>query len=84
MRIERVLAAAGAAFVMLLGSVAAQQAPAAPAQPPAAPAAGRGQGPGGRGRVATFPAQQRPPGDPALDRARENALFLHLQRLPRR
>ena len=65
MRIERVLAAAGAAFVMLLGSVAAQQAPAAPAQPPAAPAAGRGQGPG-RGRVATFPAQQRPPGDPAL------------------
>ena len=61
---------------MLLGSVAAQQPPAAPTQPPAAPhrrraapapAAGRGQAPPqGRGRVATFPAQQRPPGDPAL------------------
>ena len=76
MQIERVLTAAAAAFVMLLGSVAAQQPPAAPTQPPAAPtptptapapAAGGGQGPAqGRGRVATFPAQQRPPGDPAL------------------
>ena len=76
MQIERVLTAAAAAFVMLLGSVAAQQPPAAPTQPPAAPtptptapapAPGGGQGPAqGRGRVATFPAQQRPPGDPAL------------------
>lgn len=32
-------------------------------QPPASPPAGRGQG---RGRPAVFPAQQRPPGDPAL------------------
>jgi cytochrome c oxidase cbb3-type subunit 3 len=75
MQIERVVTAAAAAFVVLLGSVAAQQAPAAPPQPPAAPpqtpaapapGAGRGQAPPqGRGRVATFPAQQRPPGDPA-------------------
>ena len=76
MQIERVVTAAAAAFVVLLGTVAAQQPPAAPTQPPAAPpqtpaapapAAGRGQAPPqGRGRVATFPAQQRPPGDPAL------------------
>jgi cytochrome c oxidase cbb3-type subunit 3 len=40
---------------------------AAQGQPPAAPG-GRGAGPGGRqggGPPATFPAQQRPPGDPA-------------------
>ena len=76
MQIERVVTAAAAAFVVLLGTVAAQQPPAAPTQPPAAPtqtpaapapAAGGGQAPPqGRGRVATFPAQQRPPGDPAL------------------
>ncbi|HEY7057873.1 MAG TPA: c-type cytochrome [Vicinamibacterales bacterium] len=73
MHIERALAAAGAAFAILLGSVTAQQPPAAPAPTPAPQQpAGRGQPPGqgqgqGRGRgVATFPAQQRPPGDPAL------------------
>ena len=75
MQIERVVTAAAATFVVLLGTVAAQQPPAAPTQPPAAPpqtpaapapAAGGGQAPPqGRGRVATFPAQQRPPGDPA-------------------
>jgi len=44
--------------------------------PPAAPPAGQGPpGPGGRGRgQATFPAQQRPPGDPALI-ARGKTLF---------
>ena len=76
MQIERVVTAAAAAFVVLHGTVAAQQPLAAPTQPPAAPtqtpappapAAGPGQAPPqGRGRVATFPAQQRPPGDPAL------------------
>jgi cytochrome c oxidase cbb3-type subunit III len=51
--------------------LAAQNAPppAAPPQPPpaapAAPGDGRGQGRGGRG-APPFPAQQRPPGDPAL------------------
>src|SRR4029453_2905980 len=45
-----------------------------PAQPPAAqapqPPAGRGRGRGGE-QPGTFPAQQRPPGDPALiDRGR--------------
>ena len=44
-------------------------------QGPAAPAAGPAQQGGGRGRgPATFPAQQRPPGDPALI-ARGKALF---------
>src|SRR4249919_3812196 len=58
-----------AASALMLASLAVQIAaqgppPAAPApagQPPAAQApAGRGRGP------ATFPAQQRPPGDPAM------------------
>src|SRR5687767_9577181 len=42
---------------------AQQPPPAQTPQPPASPPAGRGQG---RGRPAVFPAQQRPPGDPAL------------------
>jgi cytochrome c oxidase cbb3-type subunit 3 len=61
-------------FVAVAAVAAAQQQPAPPQQqppppqqqpPPAptAPAGGRGQG---RGRPAVFPAQQRPPGDPAL------------------
>jgi len=83
MQIERVLTAAAAGFVLLLGSVAAQQPPAAPptAQtPPAAPPTAQtppaqtppvqtppAQPPAqGRGRVATFPAQQRAAGDPAV------------------
>src|SRR5829696_2952984 len=41
---------------------AAPQTP--PAQPPQQPPAGRGRGRGDQ--PATFPAQQRPPGDPAL------------------
>ena len=48
----------------------AQTPPAAPAQPPAQapaePQGGRGQGRGGAGAPRGFPAQQRPPGDPAL------------------
>jgi cytochrome c oxidase cbb3-type subunit 3 len=84
MQIERVLTAAAAGFVLLLGSVAAQQPPPAappPAQTPQAqtPPAQTPQTqtppaqtppvqppPQGRGRVATFPAQQRPAGDPAV------------------
>jgi cytochrome c oxidase cbb3-type subunit III len=65
-----------AASVLMLASLAVQiaaqgagaaQQPAPPAQvPPAAPAGQGPPGPGGRGRgQATFPAQQRPPGDPA-------------------
>ncbi|HTK75097.1 MAG TPA: c-type cytochrome, partial [Gemmataceae bacterium] len=93
MQIERVLTAAAAGFVLLLGSVAPQQPPAAPppaqtpqaqtppaqtppaqtppaqtppAQtPPAQTPPAQPPAPG-RGRVATFPAQQRPPGDPAV------------------
>jgi cytochrome c oxidase cbb3-type subunit 3 len=48
------------------------QAP-APQTPPAQTPPGAG-GRGGRGQVATFPAQQRPPGDPALI-ARGKSLF---------
>jgi cytochrome c oxidase cbb3-type subunit III len=73
---HRVLAASVfAAFTVVATHPTAQGTPqtAAPAggtaQPPAPqappPPAGRGQGRGGRGQ-AVFPAQQRPPGDPAL------------------
>jgi cytochrome c oxidase cbb3-type subunit III len=60
--------AALAALTVIAAHVNAQQTPppAAPppaGQPPATPPAGRGQG---RGRPAVFPAQQRPPGDPAV------------------
>lgn len=70
---HRVLAASAlaAAFTVVAAHVTAQGTP-----PPPAPAAGTGQGPtppsgapppAGRGRgQAVFPAQQRPPGDPAL------------------
>jgi cytochrome c oxidase cbb3-type subunit III len=64
------LAAALAGFTVVAGHVAAQGTPpqAPPAGAPQTPAptgrGGRGQG-GGRG-AATFPAQQRPPGDPEL------------------
>ncbi len=72
MHIRSALIAAAAAWTMAI--VGAQQAPAPPApqtpapqtpqpQPPTG-GAGRGQGRGGRPPV--FPAQQRPPGDPAL------------------
>ncbi len=71
---HRVLAASAlAAFTVVVAHVTAQAPP-----PPATPAAGAAQGPtppsgapppAGRGRgrgQAVFPAQQRPPGDPAL------------------
>lgn len=73
------LAAALAGFTVVAGHVAAQGTPpqAPPAGAPQTPAptgrGGRGQG-GGRG-VATFPAQQRPPGDPDLI-ARGKPLFV--------
>jgi cytochrome c oxidase cbb3-type subunit 3 len=65
-------ASALAGFTILAAHVAAQGTPQTPPptppagaqQTPAAPGGGRGQG---RGRgFATFPAQQRPPGDPAV------------------
>lgn len=67
-----------AAALLLTGAIAVHpsaQAPAPqtpppqapPAQaPPAAPAQGPAQGRGGRGRGGIFPAQQRPPADPAV------------------
>jgi cytochrome c oxidase cbb3-type subunit 3 len=75
--------AVGLAGFTLIATHAAAQAPAQgtppPQQPPAnAPQApnpaGRGRGQGGRG-MATFPAQQRPPGDPELI-ARGKPLFV--------
>jgi cytochrome c oxidase cbb3-type subunit 3 len=74
MRFKLFAAAAGLFLLTTIGVRAAAQ---APAQPPAAPAAPAGQrgagqggaGQGGRGRgagPATFPAQQRAPGDPVL------------------
>lgn len=74
---KAIRAAALAGFTILVAHVAAQGTPKTPApapaagaqQPPAPPAGGRGQG---RGRgFATFPAQQRPPGDPvAIERGK--------------
>jgi cytochrome c oxidase cbb3-type subunit III len=59
-----------AVFVLVLTQAAAQTPPAPPPAAPQTPApepAGRGQGRGrGQQRPATFPAQQRPPGDPAM------------------
>ncbi len=77
-----ILAAAMAGFTVIATHVAAQGPPAqtppptpptAPTQPPETGRGGRGQG-GGRG-MATFPAQQRPPGDPELI-ARGKPLFV--------
>jgi cytochrome c oxidase cbb3-type subunit III len=70
------LAGALAGFTVIAGHVAAQGGPpqAPPAGTPQTPApAGRGQGEG-RG-MATFPAQQRPPGNPELI-ARGKPLFV--------
>ena len=53
-------AAALAALTVAFAHTAAQE----PPQPPAGPGAGR-QGRGGRG-IGVFPAQQRPPADPAV------------------
>jgi len=70
---------AAAAFLLLLSIVVRLSAQGAPPPPPPAGAQGgaaQGAGPqGGRGRGgATFPAQQRPPGDPAAI-ARGKALY---------
>jgi cytochrome c oxidase cbb3-type subunit III len=68
-------AAAIVGFTIIGAHVAAQGTPQAPppggapqTPPPAGPATpgGGGQGRGGGREAATFPAQQRPPGDPAL------------------
>jgi len=60
------LAPAAAAALLVVSALHAQAPPQTPpAQaPPAAPAGGRGQGRGGPPQG--FPAQQRPPGDPAV------------------
>src|SRR5437868_33332 len=61
-------------LTLVVGHVAAQNGPApAPAPAPATPAAEPPQGQR-RGAPATFPAQQRPPGDPAVV-ARGKALY---------
>jgi cytochrome c oxidase cbb3-type subunit III len=81
MHMHRVVAASAlAVFTAVISHVAAQGTP-APAPPaggaPQAPAPAGGQGRGGRGgggEPAVFPAQQRPPGDPALIE-RGKALF---------
>jgi cytochrome c oxidase cbb3-type subunit 3 len=70
---------AAAAFLVLACSIAVRAgAQGAPTAPPGTPPGGAGQGGrgagGGRGGQAIFPAQQRPPGDPALV-ARGKALY---------
>ena len=73
MRSSRSLIAGAALFVVTISvQPLAQDGPPAPGAPPAQ---GRGGGARGGGRgPATFPAQQRPPGDPALI-ARGNGLY---------
>jgi cytochrome c oxidase cbb3-type subunit 3 len=67
LKVTTVVAAAALVVSTLYAQAPPPQTP--PAQtPPAAPAQGRGRGPG------VFPAQQRPPGDPAVV-ARGKALF---------
>src|SRR5262247_2430776 len=78
------LAASLAGYTIVASHVAAQGPPqqTPPAQPPAAGAPqqpapggrGGGRGQGGRG-MATFPAQQRPPGDPEVI-ARGKPIFI--------
>src|SRR5688572_5124193 len=72
MQLSKGLLAAACAGLMLFVAHTAAQGPQPPAPAPAGgqPPAGGQQPPGGRGQgrggQATFPAQQRPPGDPAL------------------
>jgi cytochrome c oxidase cbb3-type subunit III len=75
MRPKNSLAAAAMLLMMCIAvKLAAQGPPAAPAPAGQAPAGGA-PAPGGRGRgQATFPAQQRPPGDPVVI-ARGKQLF---------
>jgi cytochrome c oxidase cbb3-type subunit 3 len=69
MRFKIGLAVAGTFLAASIGARVGAQGPPAPPATPAAPAgqgAGRAGRGGGRGGPATFPAQQRPPGDPAV------------------
>jgi cytochrome c oxidase cbb3-type subunit III len=68
MRPKNSLAAAAMLLMMCVAvRLAAQGPPAAPPAGQAPPGQGAGPAQGGRGRgQATFPAQQRPPGDPAV------------------
>jgi cytochrome c oxidase cbb3-type subunit 3 len=66
MHVSQVLATAALLGVTIVGAPAGAQ---APPQPPAGPPAGAAAPAGGRGQgrgAATFPQQQRPPGDPAV------------------
>ena len=76
MRPKNSLAAAAMLLMMCIAvRLAAQGPPAAPPAGQGPPGQGAGPGQGGRGRgQATFPAQQRPPGDPAVI-ARGKTLF---------
>lgn len=67
--ISGTIAACATVAVMTAGQLAAQQTPAPPAPSPVPAPAGQG-----RGNITTFPAQQRPPGDPALI-ARGNTVY---------
>ena len=72
--ITRVSFLISAIAMMAAGEMLAQQAATpTPAQTPA-PAGGQGRGGGGAGNLTTFPAQQRPPGDPAAI-ARGNTVY---------
>jgi cytochrome c oxidase cbb3-type subunit III len=75
MRPKNSLAAAAMLLMMCIAVKLAAQGPPAPPAPAGQPPAGGAPAPGGRGRgQATFPAQQRPPGDPVLI-ARGKQLF---------
>jgi cytochrome c oxidase cbb3-type subunit 3 len=76
MRPKNSLAAATMLVIMCIAvRLAAQGPPTAPPAGQGPPGQGAGPGQGGRGRgQATFPAQQRPPGDPAVI-ARGKTLF---------
>jgi cytochrome c oxidase cbb3-type subunit III len=75
MRPKNSLAAAAMLLMMCIAVKLAAQGPPAPPAPAGQAPAGGAPAPGGRGRgQATFPAQQRPPGDPVLI-ARGKQLF---------
>ena len=75
MRPKNSLAAAAMLLMMCIAVKLAAQGPPAPTAPAGQAPAGGAPAPGGRGRgQATFPAQQRPPGDPVVI-ARGKQLF---------
>jgi cytochrome c oxidase cbb3-type subunit III len=75
MRPKNSLAAAAMLLMMCIAVKLAAQGPPAPPAPAGQAPAGGAPAPGGRGRgQATFPAQQRPPGDPVVI-ARGKQLF---------